>query len=191
MALVQLRRHFGVSHEVQQGTQGASRAAPGKSSLHLSCDGEHGISLKSWSGNQATRRDEDGLLRFFSGCGSKPWVPSTSAGSLNELFRVPIKSWGYCGVRRGLLGLHWVWCSGGGPHLELRQEPQSSSAFMTSIAGSLQRWNCRVRTHLALRNGTLLASRVVHGVTGHLSSCTWNLRVFLDDALGCHWPYVF
>ena len=27
-----------------------------------------------------------------------------------------------------------------------------------------------------LRNGTPLASRVVHGVTGHLSSCVWNLR---------------
>ena len=26
-----------------------------------------------------------------------------------------------------------------------------------------------------LRNGTPLASRVVHGVTGHVSSCVWNL----------------
>ena len=126
-------------------------------------------------------------MRFFSGCGSKPWVPSTSASSLRELFRVPTKSWGYCGVRRGLLGLHWVWCNGGGPHLELRQEPQSSSAFMTSIAASLQRWNCRVRTHLALRNGTLLASRVVHEVTGHLSSCMWNLQNF-PKMHGCAGP---
>ena len=25
---------------------------------------------------------------------------------------------------------------------------------------------------------------------GHLSICMWNLRVFLDDALGCHCPFV-
>ena len=29
-----------------------------------------------------------------------------------------------------------------------------------------------------------LDSRVVHGVTGHLSICMWNLQVFLDDAPG-------
>ena len=31
---------------------------------------------------------------------------------------------------------------------------------------------------LEWRNGTLLASRVVHGMTGHLSICMWNLRAF-------------
>ena len=36
-----------------------------------------------------------------------------------------------------------------------------------------------------LRNGTLLASRVVHGVSGPLSNCVWNLQVFPDDAWGC------
>ena len=30
-----------------------------------------------------------------------------------------------------------------------------------------------------------LAFRVVHGVTGHLLNCMWNLCVFLDDAQGC------
>ena len=39
-------------------------------------------------------------------------------------------------------------------------------------------------------HGTLLASPVVHGVTGHLSICMWNLWVFLDDAPGCHCPFV-
>ena len=29
-----------------------------------------------------------------------------------------------------------------------------------------------------LRNGTPLASRVVHGVSGPLSNCVWNLQVF-------------
>ena len=36
--------------------------------------------------------------------------------------------------------------------------------------------------------GTPLASRVVHGVTGHLLSCIWNLRLFLDDATGMSVP---
>ena len=36
-----------------------------------------------------------------------------------------------------------------------------------------------------LRNGTPLASRVVHGVSGPLSNCVWNLQVFPDDARGC------
>jgi len=28
------------------------------------------------------------------------------------------------GGGRGLSGLHWAWCIGRGPHLQLRQEPQ-------------------------------------------------------------------
>ena len=35
-----------------------------------------------------------------------------------------------------------------------------------------------------LRNGTPLASRVVHGVSGPLSNCVWNLQFFPDDAWG-------
>ena len=34
----------------------------------------------------------------------KPWVPLTCAGDLRELLKVPMKSQGYCGVGRGLLG---------------------------------------------------------------------------------------
>src|SRR5574337_1382283 len=33
------------------------------------------------------------------------------------------------GGGRGLLGLHWAWCIGRGPHLQLRQEPQATSDF--------------------------------------------------------------
>ena len=40
------------------------------------------------------------------------------------------------------------------------------------------------------RNGTPLASRVVHGVTDHLLNCVCNLRVFLDDERGCQCPFV-
>ena len=37
---------------------------------------------------------------------------------------VPLRSHGNCGGGRGLSGLHWVWCIGRGPHLQVRQEPQ-------------------------------------------------------------------
>ena len=40
----------------------------------------------------------------------------------------------------------------------------------------MQSWDRRVRPRLVWSSGTLLASRVVHGMTGHLSSCMWNLR---------------
>ena len=107
---------------------------------------------------------------------------------LRELLRVPMRSLGYCGVGRGLSVLHWVWCNGRGPHLEFRWESQPSSPFLTLIPGSLQNWNRRVRPRLVLRNGTPLASRVVPGVTGHLSSCIWNLWGFPDDATGVSMP---
>ena len=70
----------------------------------------------------------------------------------------------------------------------LSQEPQGSSPFLTLITGSLQSWNRRVRPYLVLRNETLLASQVVQGVTGHLSSCIWNLWVFPEDATGVSVP---
>ena len=44
---------------------------------------------------------------------------------------------------------------------------------------------------LGSRHGTPLASSVVLGVTGNLSSCIWNLWVFLDDAWRCQCPFVF
>ena len=160
-----------VSLELQWGTQGAFRVGPGKDSLHSSWEGEHSISLESHQGNQASRQFEEGILSCFSSCSRKPWVPSTCDCDLRELFRVPMGSEEYCGIWRGPLVLHWVWCSGRGPHLVLRPEPQGSFPFLTSITGSLHSWNRRVRSRLVLRNGTPLASCVVHGVTGHLSSC--------------------
>ena len=96
---------------------------------------------------------------------------------------MPLRNHGYCGFGRGLSGLHWVWCNGRGPHLELRREPQGTSPFLTLIAGSLQSWNRRVRPCLVLRNGTPLDSRVFQGMTGHLSSFIWDLWVFPVNAI--------
>ena len=66
----------------------------------------------------------------------------------------------------------------------MRREPQGSSPFLTSITGFLQNWNRKVRPCVVLMNGTPLDSGVVHWVTGHLSICIWNLRLFLDNANG-------
>ena len=116
-----------VSLELRQGTQRASSVAPGKSSLHLSCEGERGIALESRQGNRASRRVEGGISRSFLSCIRKPWVPSTCDGDLRELLMVPMGSQEYCGVGRGLLGLHWGRCNGRGPHLELRRGKRGSS----------------------------------------------------------------
>ena len=49
----------GVFLEFRQVPKGASRVAPGKSSLHSSCEGEHGTALDSLRGI----RSQDGLMR--------------------------------------------------------------------------------------------------------------------------------
>ena len=71
---------------------------------------------------------------------------------------------------------------------ELRREHKDSSPFLTSISVSLRSWNRRLRPPLLLRHRTPLASRVVHWVSVHLSSCIWNLRLFPDDATGVSVP---
>ena len=53
-------------------TQGASRAAPGKSDLHAHGEGERVLALESREGTRASRRVEEGLSRSFSGGGGKP-----------------------------------------------------------------------------------------------------------------------
>ena len=132
--------------------------------------GKRGIALQSWRGNRASIRAEGGISRSFPICGRKLWVPSSCDGDLRELLMVPMGSQESFQVVRSLSGFLWGWCNGRGPHLQLRREPQGSSPFLTLIAGSLQCWNRRFRPHPVLSNGTLLASRVVHVVTGHLPS---------------------
>ena len=60
----------------------------------------------------------------------------------------------------------------------------SISDLYRRVSAELDR---RVRPRLVL-NGTPLASRVVHGVTGHLLSCIWNLRLFPEEATGVSVP---
>ena len=98
----ELRRECGLSHELRQGTQGASCVAPGKSNLHSNCEGECGIALDSLQGNPDSRRIEGGISRSFSSCSRKPWDSSNYDGDLREFLIVPIASQEYCGLGTGL-----------------------------------------------------------------------------------------
>ena len=88
---LELPRPWGFSHEARRGSQGASRAAPGKSGFLARGEGERVMALESWEGTRASRRVEEGLSMSFSGCGGKASFPSTSAGDLMELPRVPLR----------------------------------------------------------------------------------------------------
>ena len=95
---LELRHPWGFSPEARRGSQGASRAAPGKSCLHARGEEERVIVLESWEGTRASRRVEEGLSMSFSGCSGKPSFPPTSAGDLRELPRVPMRGEGRCRV---------------------------------------------------------------------------------------------
>ena len=100
MGFLRLLRPWGFSHEARRGPQGASRAAPGKSGLHAHGEGELVLTLESWETARSSRVVEEGLSRSFSGCGGKPSFPSTSAGDLRELPRMPLRGEGCCVVGR-------------------------------------------------------------------------------------------
>ena len=95
---LELRRPWGFSHEARRGSQGTSRAVPGKSGLCARGEGERVLALESREGTRASRRVEEGLSRSFLGSGGKPSFPSPSAGDQRELPRVPLRGEASCGV---------------------------------------------------------------------------------------------
>ena len=76
MVFLELRRDVWGFTRVTLGTQGASRVGPGKSSLHSSCEREHGIALETQQGNRTSRCIEGEISSAFFSCGRKPWIPS-------------------------------------------------------------------------------------------------------------------
>ena len=73
-----------VYQEVGRGSQGASRAAPGKSGLHARGKGECVMALESWEGTRASRRVEEdsrGLSRVAAG---NPRLPRLLPGTLGN-----------------------------------------------------------------------------------------------------------
>ena len=100
------------------------------------------------------------LFHVFLGLQRETLISPDFFRGLRELPRVPQRSENSCGVG----GTSRVSDSDHRVPAELGQESQATSF---------------------LRNGTPLASRVVHGVSGPLSNCVCNLQVFPDDAWGC------
>ena len=122
---LEMRHPWGFSPEARRGSQGASRAVPGKSCLHARGEKERVIVLESWEGTRASRRVEEGLSMSFSGCSGKSSFPPTSAGDLRELPRVPQRSENRCGVggtsrdSNGFVAMEEGLISSGGRNLRL------------------------------------------------------------------------
>ena len=122
---LELRHQWGFSPEARRGSQGASRAVPGKSCLHARGEKERVIVLESWEGTRASRRVEEGLSMSFSGCSGKPSFPPTSAGDLRKLPRVPLRGEGRCGFggasrdSTGFVAMEEGLISSGGRNLRL------------------------------------------------------------------------
>ena len=93
---------------------------------------------------------------------------------------VPMGSQEYCGVGRGLSGLHWCRCNGRGPHLELSHEPQCSFPILTWVSGCVCPFKQGVRSRLVWRHGTLLSSLFVKVFSGLQESWIWDLGLFLS-----------
>ena len=110
----------------------------------------------SWKG------ESQGVFRVAQVVG----VPSCCHVDLRVLLMVPIGSQESCLVVRCLSGFPWGRCNGGGPHLQLRREPQGSSPVLTWISGCVCSFKQRVRSRFELRHETLLSSLAVKDVSG-------------------------
>ena len=104
--------------------------------------------------------------------------------SVKKETRVPLRGKGSCGVGGASRD-----SAGFGAMEEASSRGEAETPDFLSVSDS----DIRVPAELGqesqatsfLRNGTRLASQVVHGVSGPLSHCVWNLQVFPDDARGC------
>ena len=147
------------------------------------------MALESREGTRASRHVEEGLSRSFSGGGRKPSFRSPSAGDLRELPRVPLKGEGCCGVGGASRD-----STGFGAMEEGLISRRGRNLSLPLRFGLLPQGPCTVGTGesglVLSENGTLLASRVVQGVSGPWSSCVWKLRVFPDKSRGCQCPFV-
>ena len=123
-------------------------------------EGERVSALESWEGTRASRRVEEGLSRSFSGCGGKPSFPSTSAGDLRELARVPRRGEGCCGVGGAPLGTplglaQWKRASSRGASRALCQAKRAPRAAFPSgcLATQTKRWAEGIRVPGPLAGG--------------------------------------
>ena len=116
-------------------------------------------------GVSGSRCVEEGLSKSFSGCGRKPCVPSTCAGDLCELLRVSLRNQGYCGVGRGLSGLHQVWCNKRAP-----SRVEAGTSGFLSISDSDR------RVPAEFGQESQASSCVEEWNSACLTSCSWSDR---------------
>ena len=116
-------------------------------------------------GVSGSRCVEEGLSKSFSGCGRKPCVPSTCAGDLCELLRVSLRNQGYCGVGRGLSGLHQVWCNKRAP-----SRVEAGTSGFLSISDSDR------RVPAEFGQESQASSCVEEWNSACLTSCSWGDR---------------
>ena len=120
---------------------------------------------------------------FALSCGGKRRVPldlRVDLGDRSCLLREVRSPLSLRGAPRDSL------CIAAGMNRASSQVEAGTSGFLSISAD----WNTRVTPPIVLRNGTPLASGVLPRVTGHLSSCIWNLHLFPDNATGVSFPLV-
>ena len=161
---LELRRPWGFSPEARRGSQGASRAAPGKSGLHARGEGERVMALESRERTRASRHVEEALSKSFSGGGGKPSFPSPSAGDIRELPRVSLRVEGYCGV-----------CGAS----------RFSAGFRAMEEGLISRGGRNLRLPLCFGLRHQGPCRVVTGESGYFFSEEWNSACLSS----CSWVF--
>ena len=88
------------------------------------------VTQENWP-QGALKSESRGLSRGATGNPGLLRLVTVTSGNFSGC----VLSQEHCGVGMGLSELHWVWCNGRGPHLELRWEPQGSSPVETWVSG--------------------------------------------------------
>ena len=145
-----------------------------------------GISLEMLQWKRASCRVEGRISWVFSSCGRKLCVPLMLRCGTQGPTRVASGKSSLCSSCKGPLRIPLHLCRGIGPHLELRPELQGSSPVLTWISRILWSFHRGVRPRLMWRHGTLLPSSGLKVLSGFLSSCPWDLVLFLEVPQGCH-----
>ena len=146
--------------------------------------GKRGLSLETLQHKRVSSSMQVRISSFAWGCGRKLRVPLELPVDLRD------RSCFLREVRAALALRGPRWDSS--PITAGVNRASSQDEAGTSVFLSISDFDCRVSAELEQesqasscdKRGTPLASCIVHGVTDHLSSCIWNLRLLLDDASG-------